>query len=107
MVIGWQDPFLENIKFYPIDHCGDLRCKTQAVNSVHLDHLLEKKGRKLGFSRNFRASLDRVQNIFFWGPSRQIQDEKIAQIKILLNKKNDLEQKLKSEVEKIRAVIEG
>lgn len=97
--------FPEDNAFYPTDHCGVLRCKTNEVNPVYLAHLLEIEGKKLGFSRSFRASLDRVQSISIWVPSRQKQDEKINEIQKIQEKINDLELQLKSEQERIRKVF--
>ena len=102
----WMTRFVpEGIEFYPTDHCGVLRCKTQEVNPVYLAHLLEIEGRKLGFSRSFRASLDRIQGISILVPNRRIQDEKIEQIREIQTKINELEKYLESEQEKIKKVF--
>ena len=61
--------------FYPTDHCGVLRCATSEVNPRYLAHLLEIEGRKAGFSRSYRASIDRVQGIVISVPDIQLQNE--------------------------------
>ncbi|MBQ3377485.1 MAG: hypothetical protein IJG62_04360, partial [Synergistaceae bacterium] len=40
-------------------------------------------GKKIGFSRAHRASIDRVQGITFTVPNREVQDSKISQIEQL------------------------
>lgn len=73
-------------EFYPTDHCGVLRCKTKEVNPVYLSHILEVEGNKLGFSRTYRASIDRVQGISFYVTDRKTQDNVIKQIESLEEK---------------------
>ncbi|MBQ9469168.1 MAG: N-6 DNA methylase, partial [Clostridia bacterium] len=44
----WMTSYMpENRKFYPTDHCGVLRCKTEEVNPRYLVHILEVEGRKM------------------------------------------------------------
>lgn len=77
----WMTSFVpEDSEFYPTDHCGVLRCKTEEVNPRYLVHILESEGRKMGFSRSYRASIDRIQGITFTAPDRAIQDATIAKI---------------------------
>ena len=65
----WMTSYLpSDMPFYPTDHCGVLRCKTSEVNPRYLAHLLEVEGGKMGFSRSYRASIDRVQGITFTFP---------------------------------------
>ena len=67
-------------EFYPTDHCGVLRCKTSEVNPRYMVHILETEGKKMGFSRSYRASIDRVRGITFTAPDRAVQDATIAKI---------------------------
>lgn len=60
-------------KFYPTDHCGVLRVLTDKVHPRYMAHVLEREGTRLGFSRNFRASLDRVGGIRFAVPDMESQ----------------------------------
>lgn len=77
----WMTSYMpENTAFYPTDHCGVLRCKTSEVNPRYLVHILEEEGKKMGFSRSYRASIDRIQGITFTVPNRRLQDETIAKI---------------------------
>ena len=77
----WMTSYMpENKEFYPTDHCGILRCKTTAVNPRYMAHILEAEGKKNGFSRSYRASIDRIEGISFFVPDRAKQDEIISQI---------------------------
>lgn len=70
----------KDMPFYPTDHCGYLRVKTDEINPKYLAHILEVEGQKAGFSRTYRASIDRVQGISFYVPSREEQDKVVAEI---------------------------
>jgi restriction endonuclease S subunit len=53
----------KGIPFYPTDHCGVLRIKNNMVNEKYLAYALNKEGQAIGFSRNKRASIDRITGI--------------------------------------------
>ena len=77
----WMTNYMPvNMEFYPTDHCGVLRCKTSEINPRYMVHILEKEGKKLGFSRSYRASIDRVQGISFTVPARKIQNDTVAEV---------------------------
>lgn len=52
-----------NHPFYPTDHCGVLRIKTDDILPKYMAHLLEKEGKKAGFKRSYRASIDRIESL--------------------------------------------
>ena len=52
-----------NTPFYPTDHCGVLRLKTEHVLPKYMAHLLKKAGEKAGFKRSYRASIDRIKSL--------------------------------------------
>ena len=83
--------------FYPTDHCGVLRVLTDKVNPRYMAHVLETEGRKMNFSRSYRASIDRIEGITFTVPD--IEAQNAAMEKVL-----ELEQKI-SEAEKQLADI--
>lgn len=60
-------------EFYPTDHCGVLRVITDMIHPRYMARILEREGTRLGFSRNFRASLDRVGGIKFSVPDMDSQ----------------------------------
>ena len=84
----------ENISFYPTDHCGVLRCKTSEVNPRYMAHILDVEGKKMGFSRAYRASIDRVKGISFTIPDRNVQDKVVEKIMGIEQQIRELEKKL-------------
>lgn len=52
-----------NKPFYPTDHCGVLRIKTDDILPKYMAHLLEIEGSKVGFKRSYRASIDRIESL--------------------------------------------
>ncbi|MBR6067800.1 MAG: N-6 DNA methylase [Bacteroidales bacterium] len=52
-----------NKQFYPTDHCGVLRVKTNDILPKYMAHLLEEEGKKVGFKRSYRASIDRIESL--------------------------------------------
>ncbi len=83
-------------QFYPTDHCGVLRCKTDEVNPRYLAHILESEGKKMGFSRTYRASIDRVQSISFYIPDIAKQNEVVEKVQEIEMKIADAEKHLES-----------
>lgn len=80
----WMVNFYEKEQpFYPTDHCGVLRVLTNEVNPRYMAHILESEGRKMNFSRSYRASIDRVEGIAFIVPGIEVQNEAIAKVREL------------------------
>lgn len=52
-----------NKPFYPTDHCGVLRIKTNNILPKYMAHLLDEEGKKAGFKRSYRASIDRIESL--------------------------------------------
>lgn len=52
-----------NTPYYPTDHCGVLRIKTDDILPKYMAHLLEIEGQKAGFKRSYRASIDRIESL--------------------------------------------
>lgn len=52
-----------NTPFYPTDHCGVLRVKTDDVLPKYMAYLLQKEGKRAGFKRSYRASIDRISSL--------------------------------------------
>ena len=102
----WLVNFMpKNNQFYPTDHCGVLRCKTEEVNPRYLAHVLENEGRKMGFSRTYRASIDRIQNISFYVPDINKQNEVVAKVKKVEEKIAEAEQRLEKLQGKTTAIL--
>lgn len=50
------------------------------INPRYLAHILEVEGRKMGFSRSYRASIDRVHGIAFTVPDISIQNNAMSKV---------------------------
>ena len=83
-----------NKPFYPTDHCGVIRIKTDEIHHKYLAWVLHREGEISRFSRANRASTDRVKGISFKAPS--INDQKKS-----MNEVEKLEEIIAVEQEKI------
>ena len=66
--------------FYPTDHCGVLRVITDRVHPRYMARVLEREGKQAGFSRSYRASLDRVGRITFDVPDVRLQNNMMNEV---------------------------
>lgn len=71
--------------FYPTDHCGVLRLKTKEILPKYMAFLLHKEGENEGFSRTYRASIDRVESITVHAASIEAQREIIPLVETIEN----------------------
>lgn len=70
----WMVSFIpKGKKFYPTDHCGVLRANENFVDAKLASFVLEKEGERVGFSRNLRASIDRIKTLKISLPPLEIQ----------------------------------
>lgn len=67
-------------EFYPTDHCGTMLVDDEVINPRYMAYLLEKEGNAKGFSRTFRASLDRIKSINISVPNIELQNEKMEEV---------------------------
>lgn len=67
-------------EFYPTDHCGTLLVDEKVINPKYMAYLLEKEGTLKGFSRIFRASLDRIKSINIAVPNIELQNKKMEEV---------------------------
>jgi len=67
-------------EFYPTDHCGIMIVNDEVINPRYMAYLLEKEGNAKGFSRTFRASLDRIKSINISVPNIELQNEKMEEV---------------------------
>ncbi|MBK1991824.1 N-6 DNA methylase [Campylobacter sp. 2018MI35] len=83
----WMVGFMpKNRKFYPTDHCGVLRVDDTKINVKYISFVLNEAGKKQGFSRKLRASIDRIRALRVKLPSLDFQDQ-IADIIDKIEKK--------------------
>lgn len=85
-----------NTPFYPTDHCGVLRIKTDDILPKYMAHLLEVEGQKVGFKRSYRASIDRIESL-------SVQIAPIEEQRKAISEIENYEQKISEAI----AVMEG
>lgn len=80
----WMVRYIPKDKpFYPTDHCGVIRVKTGDILPYYLAMALELVGQRHKFSRNYRASIDRIEEVSIPVPPITVQQrliEECAQI---------------------------
>lgn len=89
--------------FYPTDHCGYMRIKSDNILPKYMALALEAEGRYEKFSRNNRASIQRIQNLVIQIPS----DVSIQQA--IIDEITTLEEKIKENeiaIQQLTASIE-
>ncbi|RLD58398.1 MAG: type I restriction endonuclease subunit M [Bacteroidetes bacterium] len=90
--------------FYPTDHCGVLRVKGKEIHPRYLTFVLDKAGQEVRFSRNHRASIDRIKGLSIKAPSFAIQkqftekveklEKKISEAKLIIESATEKKQKV-------------
>ena len=86
----WQVNVIpKNQPFYPTDHCGVLRIKNNQIEPKYVAYVLEKEGKKEGFKRSYRASIDRIEAMTLKLPPLAKQQEIVSKITTLESKITD------------------
>ena len=70
----------ENQPFYPTDHCGVLRVRTDKILPKYLAMALKVEGEYERFSRNNRASTQRIKNLTIQVPEKAVQKKIVQEI---------------------------
>ena len=76
----------KNIPFYPTDHCGFLHIDDLYVNAKYMSLTLREVGKKQGFSRKLRASIERIKNLKVFLPPIEMQNYIIDIINVIEHK---------------------
>lgn len=85
----------KNIPFYPTDHCGVLRTNEKKVNPKYLAMALEVEGRLEKFSRNNRASIQKIKALSVRLPDKKSEQNKfVKDIEKIDNKIMEMHQKV-------------
>ena len=87
-----------DIPFYPTDHCGVMRIKGEQLEPKYAAWLLRKAGEQAGFSRNYRASIERISGLTI--AVAPIEEQK-KRVRIV----DDLELKIVGEQKKMDACL--
>lgn len=69
-----------NKEFYPTDHCGVLRLKTDKILPKYLMYVLQVEGESERFSRSYRASIQKVKQLVVQVPKIEKQNEVVSEI---------------------------
>ena len=72
--------FEEGYEFYPTDHCGFMTVEENKINPRYMAYLLEKAGESAGFSRSYRASIDRIKSLMIDVPNIEIQNQEMKKV---------------------------
>lgn len=67
-------------QFYPTDHCGVIRIKSDKIHPRYLAWVLNREGQRVRFSRHNRASLDRIKGLSINAPSTKVQTKLVTEI---------------------------
>ena len=86
-VISVVEPFVKQIK-WDTDHCGVLRIKTEKILPEYMMYALQAEGEYERFSRNNRASAQRIRSLVVQAPETKIQKNIIDELKALDDKIN-------------------
>ncbi|MBU1216433.1 N-6 DNA methylase [bacterium] len=90
--------------FYPTDHCGVIRVKTNEINPRYLTWALEQEGIEKRFSRAHRASTDRIKALTIKAPTIDEQNnfvEEVEKLEIKINEAKKIIDLAKSKKEDI------
>ncbi|MDR1198038.1 MAG: restriction endonuclease subunit S [Prevotellaceae bacterium] len=92
----WQVNYMPTDKtFYPTDHCGVLRIKTNEILPKYLAWVLNKVGIEQKFSRTLRASIDRIKGLSIKVPPLPEQQKIVAEI-----------EKIEAEIAKSQKIVD-
>lgn len=101
----WMVNYIAKDKpFYPTDHCGVLRVKTDEIHPKYLRFALEQEGTEKRFSRSNRASTERIKALTIKTPSideQRIFVEKIERLEIEIVEAQKIIESAKDKKEKI------
>ena len=90
----WMVNYIKkNQPFFPTDHCGVLRVDEKALNPHFIMYMLEIAGRRAGFSRSYRASIDRIEGLTI--PAVPLKEQNA-----LMKKVEEIEGKINEEIRK-------
>ena len=97
----------ENNPFYPTDHCGVLRVNGNEVNPRYLTWLLGREGEAVNFSRNHRASIDRIKGLSIKVPDIEDQNKTANEVIKLEQKIIQAQAKLEKSPEKKQQTLDN
>lgn len=97
----------KNMAFYPTDHCGVLRVKSDKISPKYLAWVLQKEGERVRFSRTNRASMDSMRGISVKVPSKEIQSKLIKEVEKREKKIRELQEIISGITKRKEVVIKS
>lgn len=94
----------KNTPFYPTNHCGVLQVKDKDIKAKIVSILLDVAGKKAGFNRNFRASIERIGSVKIPLPPLEAQEKIVNAIESVESQIKRIDSKLEM-LEKAKAEI--
>lgn len=91
--------------FYPTDHCGYIRVVKPIIEVKYLAFALKIAGKEKGFSRNKRASINRIQGVRIPLPPVEEQKNIVAKIKLVEENISELEKQLAETSKQKEAIL--
>lgn len=73
----------QNVPFYPTDHCGVLRVLDKELSPYYVSLILYIVGKLHGFSRSYRASIDRIGEVEIPIPLAGVQRAIVDECRVL------------------------
>ena len=100
----WMVDYIpENKPFYPTDHCGVIRIKSDNILPKYLVYALQVEGEYERFSRANRASTQRIASLIIQVPELDVQKKIVAEMEAIDKQVNDENNKLKKYDEDIKS----
>lgn len=93
--------------FYPTDHCGVLRITTDEILSYYCAMALDVVGKEYGFSRTYRASIDRMKDVRIPVPPKDIQQQIVDECQKVDEEYNTSRMSIEDYRKKIAQVFEN
>lgn len=101
----WMTRFIEKNKpFVPTDHCGFLQCSSDKIDLKYLSYILFFKGLKLGFSREYRSSIQNMGNVEIFIPINDKGDFDLEKQVEIAKRYEDLENKKSQLIEMLKQI---
>lgn len=102
----WQVGYIkQDIPFYPTDHIGYLRVKSEDILPRFIASLIEEKGIELDFSRSNRASMAKMKNIQIVIPSLEEQKRVVEEYERIEQEQEKVRQEINNLDNKISEII--
>ena len=92
-----------NKPFYPTDHCGVLRIKTDDIIPKYMALALQVEGEFERFSRSNRASTQRIANLVIQIPSVAAQQKVVDEIEVIDKKISDEQAIIREQSEMVKS----